>query len=112
MFSDDFSRFSDGIEIHHISFCFILGSISGCVLDSFWIDFGAFGGQKFANMSSKINTKMVIEKSSFRRGPSAKKLPWLVPAGGNGGGLEEKKKGIRKVRKFGGTEDSYVGKVR
>ena len=43
--------------------------------------FGAFGGQEAAKMSSKIDAKIGIEKSSFRGGPSNSEHPWLVAGG-------------------------------
>ena len=55
-------------------------------LDAFWLvvgsTFGAFGGQKFAKMSSKIDAKIGIEKSRFRGVPIARNLPRLVAGGG------------------------------
>ena len=79
--------------------------------DAFWIVFGkiygAFGCQNVATMSSQIDTKVGIERSSFRGCPAPRKYPWLEPGGipplrpGKGGGkpppmgvrcLEERKK--------------------
>ena len=67
--------------------------------------FGAFGDQMVANMSSKIDAKTGIEKSTIRGGPSARQY---CQEGGNGGQevrkkgkKEEKKKESKKVRTKG-----------
>jgi hypothetical protein len=51
----------------------------------FWLvfgsTFGALGGQKVAKMSTKIDAKIGIEKSSFRGGTRARNHPRLVAGG-------------------------------
>ena len=53
--------------------------VLGGILVRFWVHTWSFWCQKVAQMLTKIDAKMGIEKSSFRGGTTPRNLPRLVP---------------------------------
>ena len=67
-------------------FDYFVGSILGCILICFCSTLGDFGSQRETNMSSKIDAKFYIEKSSFGGARPPETMPGWYQEGGKGGG--------------------------